>query len=79
MVDIYREGHPLTQLVLIPEDWQIKTPDITQYFQLREDRDWADYVYFIENLVKLSGKKLAKRKILFLNLFALTRNIKLFL
>lgn len=62
LVDIYREGHPLTQLVLIPEDWQIKTPDITQYFQLREDRDWADYVYLIENLVKLRGKKLAKKK-----------------
>ena len=62
LVDIYREGNHHTQLVLIPEDWQIKTPDITQYFQLREDRDWADYVYLIENLVKLSGKKLAKKK-----------------
>lgn len=57
-----REQYPDTQLILIPEDYILQHPDIHKYFDLSDDRDWADYVHSAERLIELRGKKLAKKK-----------------
>ncbi len=62
LMDIYRAEEPETELILIPEDWQEKHPDLTDYFCVMEERAWEDYVYSTERMVNLSGKKLAKKK-----------------
>ena len=62
LVDKYRCADPNTELILIPEDWQESVPGLDKYFAIRENREWDDYVYSVESMVNLSGKKLAKKK-----------------
>lgn len=62
LVRLFRVEYPEAELILIPEDYYLTHPGLTDYFVLSEDRSWADYVYDVDKLVKLSGKKLAKKK-----------------
>lgn len=62
LVLLFREYYPKSQLILIPQGYLGRYPEIGEYFEIYEDRDWADYVYSTENMVTLSGKKLAKKK-----------------
>lgn len=58
----FREVFPQAELILIPEEYVNAHPALGDNFSLSEDRSWADYVYDIDKLVHLSGKKLAKKK-----------------
>lgn len=58
----YQALEPEAELILIPEDWQRRQPDLAEFFSVCEERDWADYVYSVNDMVRLSGKKLAKKK-----------------
>ena len=62
LVRRFREVFPKAELILVPEEYIATHPKLTEYFSLTDDRSWADYVYEIDKLVKLSGKKLAKKK-----------------
>lgn len=62
LVCLYRQDNPEAQLLLIPEDWESTHPDLETYFSIKHERDWDDYVYSLERMVNLSGKKLAKKK-----------------
>lgn len=62
LLDLFSAEDKEATLILIPEDWADKNPDLEDYFTLKEDRDWADYVYAVERMINLSGKKLAKKK-----------------
>jgi hypothetical protein len=59
-------------LIIVPEEYYAQTPELDNYFEVSDDRAWADYVYELDSLVKLSGKKLAKKRTLFLNLSGLS-------
>lgn len=54
--------HNNVEIMVVPEDYILKNPDLEQYFDIFNDEDWNDYVYLSKNLVSLSGKKLAKKK-----------------
>ncbi len=58
----FREYFPKAELILIPEDYILSHPKLGEYFSFTEDRSWADYVYEVDKLAKLSGKRLAKKK-----------------
>ncbi|MDD4223709.1 MAG: phosphatidylglycerol lysyltransferase domain-containing protein [Candidatus Cloacimonetes bacterium] len=62
LLDGFREQDPEAELILVPENWRETNPDLEDYFTLKEERDWADYVYGTDKMVALSGKKLAKKK-----------------
>ena len=62
LVQHFREYFKEAELILIPQAYIESHPELTEHFELREDRDWADYVYSTERMVNLSGKKLAKKK-----------------
>ena len=47
------------KIVLVPEEWKEKLEDI---FILEERRDSYDYIYSIESLAYLKGRKYAKKK-----------------
>lgn len=62
LVQHFREYFKEAELILIPQAYIESHPELTEHFELHEDRDWADYVYSTERMVNLSGKKLAKKK-----------------
>jgi hypothetical protein len=62
LVKAFRPYYPEAQMILFPHDYAEKHPDLEDYFELFEDRDWADYVYSVDSMVNLRGKKLAKKK-----------------
>lgn len=62
LVNRFREVFPKAEMILFPDDYVQSHPEIHKYFELTEDRSWADYVYSVDKLVQLSGKKLAKKK-----------------
>ncbi len=62
LLDIFLKTDKESQLILIPENWRETNPDLENFFSLKEERDWADYVYAVDQMVNLSGKKLAKKK-----------------
>jgi hypothetical protein len=62
LVKLFRYDYPEAELILIPEDYYSNHPELDTYFEIYEDRSWADYVYELDRLVQLSGKKLAKKK-----------------
>jgi len=62
LVLLFRSEYPEAELILIPEDYYAQHPELDNWFSLQDDRAWADYIYEIDRLVQLSGKKLAKKK-----------------
>ena len=62
LVLLFKQEYPEAELNIIPEEYYAKTPELNDYFEIQEDRAWADYVYSIDRLVNLSGKTLAKKK-----------------
>ncbi len=58
----FREYYPEAEIILFPPQYLEQHPELDQYFELREDRDWADYIYSTQSMVELRGKKLAKKK-----------------
>lgn len=62
LLDSFRALDKEAELILIPENWPETNPDLEDFFSVREERDWADYVYAVDRMVNLSGKKLAKKK-----------------
>jgi hypothetical protein len=58
----FKEIDPKVSLIQIPEEYVSSTPEIHDYFELSENRDWDDYVYSCQKMVELRGKKLAKKK-----------------
>ena len=62
LVRLFKQEYPEAELIIVPEEYYAQTPELDNYFEVSDDRAWADYVYEIDSLVKLSGKKLAKKK-----------------
>ncbi|MDY0152396.1 MAG: phosphatidylglycerol lysyltransferase domain-containing protein [Candidatus Cloacimonas sp.] len=62
LVRLFRPEYPEAELILIPEEYIAQHPKLSEFFTLTDDRSWADYVYDVDKLVKLSGKRLAKKK-----------------
>ncbi len=62
LIELFREIDPRAKMVFLPEEWQSSNPDLEEFFDLCEERDWADYIYSAELMVTLTGKKLAKKK-----------------
>ncbi|MCK9556424.1 MAG: phosphatidylglycerol lysyltransferase domain-containing protein [Candidatus Cloacimonetes bacterium] len=62
LVLMFRPYFPESQIILFPHEYFEQYPEVHDVFEIYEDRDWADYVYSVENMVHLSGKKLAKKK-----------------
>jgi len=49
-------------LALVPLDYLERHPDLTDYYTITEEEDFADYIYETRDLVELKGKKLHKKK-----------------
>ena len=47
---------------LITSDYLKKYPDIYNYFVVKEERDYAEYLYEVKSLCDLTGEKLHKKK-----------------
>lgn len=62
LIQDFQEHDPKSSMIQIPQNYVQNHPDLEQYFELKEDRDWDDYVYSIQKMVELTGKKLAKKK-----------------
>ena len=60
--NVFKEKYPDIQITPLSNYHMKKVPDIKKYFTVINDTDWNDYVYLAENLVNLTGKKLAKKK-----------------
>ena len=54
--------HKDVQIMVVSEEYISNSPNLNEYFSIKNDEDWNDYVYCTESLVNLSGKKLAKKK-----------------
>jgi len=50
------------EILALSEDYINNNPNLSEYFNIVNDEAWGDYIYATENLVNLSGKKLAKKK-----------------
>ncbi len=61
-VRVYQAQEPEAELILVPAGWQATHPDLGDYFRVEEKLEWDDYVYSVERMINLSGKKLAKKK-----------------
>lgn len=47
---------------LVPPDYLEKFPNVKNYYTVEEERDSAEYIYDVENLSKLTGSKLHKKR-----------------
>jgi hypothetical protein len=47
---------------LVTSDYLKKYPDIEAYFMVKEERDYAEYIYEVKSLCDLTGEKLHKKK-----------------
>lgn len=47
---------------LFTQDYLEKFPDIENFFAVREERDYAEYLYDVDSLCELTGEKLHKKK-----------------
>ena len=54
--------HKKVEIMVVSENYVNNTPDLSEFFTIYNDLDWNDYVYCLDSLVNLSGKKLAKKK-----------------
>jgi len=62
LFNLFRAEYPETELILVPESYWQSHPELEIRFKVQDERPWADYIYSTERMVKLSGKKLAKKK-----------------
>jgi len=62
LVRDFQKLNPEASLILIPESYPLAFPRLAHHFDLHDDRAWADYIYSVERMINLSGKKLAKKK-----------------
>ena len=62
--------HSGIEIMAVTEDYVQNTPNLADYFTITNDEDWNDYVYLVDDMVYLTGKKLAKKK----NLIAQFKN-----
>lgn len=46
----------------VPREFVEKTPGLSSYFEICEDRNFADYLHLASRLTGLSGKKLRKKR-----------------
>ena len=54
--------HKNVEIMVVSDEYVKNTPDLSEYFTIINDLDWNDYVYDLDRLAQLSGKKLAKKK-----------------
>ena len=54
--------HKKVEIMVVSEKYINTTPELSEYFTIYNDIDWNDYIYSVDDLVNLSGKKLAKKK-----------------
>jgi len=54
--------YPEIELIIIPEQYIEQYPALNDVLEVSESEAWADYIYEIDRLATLSGKKLAKKK-----------------
>lgn len=47
---------------LVTPDYLKKYPDLETYFSVKEERDYAEYLYEVKSLCELTGEKLHKKK-----------------
>ena len=50
------------EIMAVSENYVNNTPNLNDYFFVKNDENLNDYIYTTESLVKLNGKKLAKKK-----------------
>ncbi|MCK9178160.1 MAG: phosphatidylglycerol lysyltransferase domain-containing protein [Candidatus Cloacimonetes bacterium] len=62
LMEDFRRYYPKARMILFPKEYIDEYPQVYEYFDLQEDRDWADYIYSTDALVEMRGKKLAKKK-----------------
>jgi len=62
LVKLFKPEFPEAELILITEEYYAVHPELDELFEISDDRAWADYVYEIDNLVQLSGRRRAKKK-----------------
>jgi len=51
-----------TEIFAVSENYITTEKNLTDYFSIKNDETWNNYIYTTENMVKLPGKKLAKKK-----------------
>ncbi len=49
-------------VTMVPEAYLESHPDLEKYYRIEKQRDAADYIYSVEKLTALKGKKLQKKK-----------------
>jgi hypothetical protein len=54
--------HSGIQVMAATEEFVTNTQNLEEYFIIKNDIDWNDYVYLIDDMIKLPGKKLSKKK-----------------
>ena len=54
--------HAGIEIMAVTENYITNTQNLEEYFTISIDEDWNDYVYLVDEMVNLSGKKLAKKK-----------------
>ena len=60
---IFEKKYKNVEILAVSEDYiNNNKANLSGYFDIRSDENLNDYIYLAENLVKLSGKKLAKKK-----------------
>ncbi len=47
---------------LVTDDYLLQYPELNQYYTLKKERRYAEYIYDRDTLVKLPGKKLHKKR-----------------
>ncbi|MCL2186278.1 MAG: phosphatidylglycerol lysyltransferase domain-containing protein [Treponema sp.] len=65
------------EILGVSEDYINNNPDLKDYFIINNDENLYNYIYSTENLVKLPGKKLAKKKNLISQFIRLYPDFKL--
>ena len=50
------------EIIAVSEEYINSNSNLKEYFIIENDETWSDYIYTTENLVNLTGKKLAKKK-----------------
>lgn len=62
LMGLVRRDWEEAELILLPQRYLEENPNLNDFFKLEEERDWADYVYTLESMVHLRGKRLGRKK-----------------